>query len=649
MAKDGSFIDLKEKVKVSADKALDVLKIVLSTGTEVVKNFAGTIITKFSDLGKSIVTKILNLSSTFIGVFSEMGKSSINGVVDFVKKYSTNLALVRQSTDLTKGNTCELIDTFEKQMKTLSDSSNTLGSSIFVGIQKPLQELSQLGIEAIAELQKGFDQGGLESMAACAGNVIVNLMNGFAEQLPVLTEFASSILNAILEGIVNNSDTITAGTTMVISQLIESLITLLPLIGEFALQLLTVLFTGFSENIDAIYEGATVLMTTFITALSELLPLIGEFALQILIALFTGISENIDTISEGALMLVTTLLSAIAELLPTLTESGVTLLNTLMQGILDNMSRITEDAATIILTLTMAILELMPSVVECGMQLVIGLCNGLLEQAPEFTPTVLSLIGQLVDNFVQNLPELFKTGMLLIKELVNGLVNAIPDIIAYIPVLVDTFCTILRENLPEFIESGVKLIGALVIGLIQAIPDLIAAIPDIISAIWDGITSVDWIDLGMNIVDGIISGLGNLGGKILGAIGDIGESIFGGFCDFFDIGSPSKLMRDKIGKMIPMGLEVGVEAQLPKSVKSMTSATAREMEKFKNATLGLTTNDFDAFSLNSASSTGSVNLPTKLEIIDKSQNQTSLVLDNGQEIAHWLTPWISRELGFTKG
>ena len=44
-----------------------------------------------------------------------------------------------------------------------------------------------------------------------------------------------------------------------------------------------------------------------------------------------------------------------------------------------------------------------------------------------------------------------------------------------------------------------------------------------------------------------------------------------------------------------------------------------------------------------------VSFPDKLEIVDKSQNETTLVLQNREVLAKWIAPAVSRELAFLKG
>ena len=109
------------------------------------------------------------------------------------------------------------------------------------------------------------------------------------------------------------------------------------------------------------------------------------------------------------------------------------------------------------------------------------------------------------------------------------------------------------------IEAAIKLMYGLSSGLIKAIPDLLKAIPQIWGAIWDAITEVDWLELGGNILKGIANGLIEGVFAIWDTVQDVAGQIWDGFKDFFGINSPSKLMRDTVGKFLLPGVAVGME------------------------------------------------------------------------------------------
>ena len=150
-------------------------------------------------------------------------------------------------------------------------------------------------------------------------------------------------------------------------------------------------------------------------------------------------------------------------------------------------------------------------------------------------------------------------GITLLNSLISGIINAIPQLVAALPQVLNAIITTITQNLPKIIQSGIELIGALISGLIQAIPSLIAAVPKIISAIWDTIMNTDWLSLGKNIIDGVIQGVKNAASSLISVFKDLASSALDAVKEFFGIASPSRVMRDQVGKMIPAGMAIGVE------------------------------------------------------------------------------------------
>lgn len=113
------------------------------------------------------------------------------------------------------------------------------------------------------------------------------------------------------------------------------------------------------------------------------------------------------------------------------------------------------------------------------------------------------------------------------------------------------------RNLPSVLQSGIEIIGKLAAGLIQAIPNLIAQIPTITTNIKNEFLSVDWGEIGLNIIKGIANGLANAAGAlwdaVKSALGDFKDKIL----DFFGIHSPSR-WGEYVGRMIDQGIANGI-------------------------------------------------------------------------------------------
>lgn len=134
---------------------------------------------------------------------------------------------------------------------------------------------------------------------------------------------------------------------------------------------------------------------------------------------------------------------------------------------------------------------------------------------------------------------------------------------------------------------------------------------------------------------------------ILDKISGFCDGILNGMLDFFDIGSPSKLMRDMIGKWLPPGIAVGFEMAMPKSTKDIlkeVDGMNAELQKQVNASV----NDIGVPLETNAKITQQQSVvnafPKTMQLVRNGVNEFRFVLDNGAEVAHWLAPEMGVEL-----
>ena len=155
-----------------------------------------------------------------------------------------------------------------------------------------------------------------------------------------------------------------------------------------------------------------------------------------------------------------------------------------------------------------------------------------------------------------------------------------------LPDMVLGLADIVIANAPSFIKSGVELIVKLGAGLIQAIPDIIAMIPDLFRGVIEAVLEVDWLGLGMDIVNGIISGLWSAAGGLWDAMKDMAAEAWQSAKRVLRIGSPSKVFADEVGRWIPAGMAEGIEDNLSPvdtAIRTMSDAATADMRTFAPA------------------------------------------------------------------
>ena len=331
---------------------------------------------------------------------------------------------------------------------------------------------------------------------------------------------------------------------------------ILPMLNEMTGGLQEAFNTG---GIDGFVSALGPALGNIITQISSKLPQLLQMGTRIITSLLTGIQQNLPQILTGASQIITSLIQGIITILPQLAPIALQILQTLITTILQNL----------------------PLLINTGVQLILQLIIGIAQMLPQLIPQALEAIMTIVNGLIENLPLLIETGIELIVGLVEGLVNAIPKIVEAIPKIITSLVKALTDPnmLGKIVEGAIRLMVALTLGLIQAIPQIIAAVPQIINSIRDTFSNYDWGALGRSLLEGIMKGFSNVGNLITQTVSNVGNSIVGGFKNFFGIHSPSRVMA-KWGKYLPQGLALGIEKDSKQPIKSIDKMNKSILDNF---------------------------------------------------------------------
>ena len=202
----------------------------------------------------------------------------------------------------------------------------------------------------------------------------------------------------------------------------------------------------------------------------------------------------------------------------------------------------------------------MGEILDKGIAIITGFTNTLFENLPQLITMAGTMISTLAGAIMENLPTILEKGMLLIAQIAQGFIQNLPAIVAALLQMFNSIQMSIISHLPEMIEGGIKLIGELVAGFIRAIPEVIRAMAQIFDTIKSSMKNVDWAELGRNIIRGIINGIKALASEVAGAIKDVVNQGLQAAKEALGIASPSKVFRDEVGKWIPAGVAVGIQA-----------------------------------------------------------------------------------------
>lgn len=428
---------------------------------------------------------------------------------------------------------------------------------------------------------------------------------------------------------------------------------------QYATNSVSVLTDAFSNGgLDGLFSALPDVLSEGIAKITTGIPKVIGIAKDIVSALMKGLYANAPLIAQGAVEIVSMLAQSMIESIPALMQAGTEMINSISEGLVEGIPAFLEQALPMLLSFTDSLRENFGTIVDAGIQFVLNLVDGIIEALPqlwEYVPQIVSNIAGLIND---NAPKLLMAGVELITRLITGVVNSIPLILqnfgSIVKAVVDVFLAFnwlnLGSSIIDFIVDGVK-------SLFSALPDVIGNIgqnawdalvtidwlalgSDLINMIvsgvnvlfgslgeilleigndaWNALANIDWAGVGQDIIDGVVSGLSWAGNAIKNKLIGLGRDAWQGVKDFFGIQSPSKLMRDTVGKMIPLGLAEGIEAE--------TDAVIDAMDRLGEVSMG----SVDIGSVNGERASGYnqtviINAPTELspaEIARQTRNAT---------------------------
>ena len=154
--------------------------------------------------------------------------------------------------------------------------------------------------------------------------------------------------------------------------------------------------------------------------------------------------------------------------------------------------------------------NMLPELIERAGTLLSELGANLSTQIPVMLAEILPRILEFVTNLRESAGNLVDIGIEFLQNLVQGIANALPTLIAYIPQIVTNIAGIINDNAPKLLQAGWNMLVTLAKGIINAVPALIDNFPAIIEAILAVWRAVNWMQVGIDIINLIKSGISAL-------------------------------------------------------------------------------------------------------------------------------------------
>lgn len=121
----------------------------------------------------------------------------------------------------------------------------------------------------------------------------------------------------------------------------------------------------------------------------------------------------------------------------------------------------------------------------------------------------------------------------------------------------------------EFLRVGGGILQSLMKGMGMKVPQALKIITDLGRNLCNIMSRINLFNIGKNLIQGLWNGISSVTDWILDQLGGFCDSVVDKVKDWFGIASPSKVFKNEIGKWIPRGMAIGIEAETDKVSKAM--------------------------------------------------------------------------------
>lgn len=331
-------------------------------------------------------------------------------------------------------------------------ASTAVGMSALNGMTTAMATIMQVALAAVGP-------------AAILGLVVAGLglvNNQFGKQidemLNTVTTKGPEIITNLVNGIASQLPQLMASGTELISKFASAISTMIPVLINAGMQIVGTLVQGVGQNAPSLISSALQVVTSFISSVASALPQLINMGMQLLLNLVNGIIQNIPQIVSSVQQILSSFVGSITENLPQIIQTGIQILLGLIDGLTQMLPQLLPVALNAILQLIQGLMSNIPQLMQGAVQIVNGLCNFIVQNLPMILQAAIQIIMAIVNGLVQNLPQIISAGIQIIISLVTTII----------------------QMLPQIAMAGLQIITSLASAILEAIPN-------VLQGAWDGI------------------------------------------------------------------------------------------------------------------------------------------------------------------
>ena len=434
------------------------------------------------------------------------------------------------------------------------------------------------------------------------------LSNAGAIIEPIL-QAIPALLDAIVTGISNNADTLINGVIGLIDVIVRTLPSVISQLIKTIVKALPDFVKGIATLISGIVKELPVLWQSIFTELPSLIEGISAALVDLLPALLDAITMILESVVQAQDMMIDILIPMLPPIIDALVQALVALYPVILQSLVTLGEMLVTFGIEMFSNAISAIKTLDPILATAVKSSIATMWNAVTTELSTVGSKLIEKIGEIWNAFTAWWLSNFETAKTFVANYVETLVSfwsSLPSKIGeFIGAAVATVLNFgidvgnwIKDDLPTLIDDLVEWFKGLPEKIWTHLKEIITKfgewltnakdwvvndLPEVITDIVDKFAELpdDIMEVGENLVKGLWDGIISMKDWLLGKIGEFSDGVIEGFTSKFDINSPSKVMRDQVGRYIAEGVGVGIAENVPlDDVDSMVNDIIDEAGSF---------------------------------------------------------------------
>lgn len=284
--------------------------------------------------------------------------------------------------------------------------------------------------------------------------------------------------------------------------------------------------------------------------------------------LVNTIRNTISTVFEAIKNIITTIMNAIQTTITTIWNAIKTVVTTVVDGIKNTINTVWNAIKTIIETVMNGIKTVITNVWNAIKTTISTVINSIKSTLETVWNAIKTTITNVVNGIKQTVSQVFEAMKTAVVNTVNNIKTSVTNTFNNIKSSLINIANNIKSSVSQTFEALKTAMSNAINNAKTLVVNAMTNAKNGVVNVWNGITDT-FANIGKNIIQGIINGIGSMVSSLYDSIKNALSGLVDKAKSALGINSPSRVMRDQIGKWLPPGIAVGFESAMSKAAKDM--------------------------------------------------------------------------------